>query len=44
MRPGRRREQLGGRRAYLMGNHAIVEQMFRHDPRVLLYAPLRTVI
>jgi uncharacterized protein (DUF302 family) len=30
--------------AYLMGNHTIAEQMFRHDPRVMLYAPLRTVI
>jgi uncharacterized protein (DUF302 family) len=27
-----------------MGNHVIVEQMFRHDPRAMLYAPLRTVI
>jgi Domain of unknown function DUF302 len=30
--------------AYLMGNVTIAEQMFRHDPRVMLYAPLRTVI
>ncbi len=30
--------------AYLMGNHVIAEQMFRHDPRAMLYAPLRTVI
>jgi hypothetical protein len=30
--------------AYLMGNHTIAERMFRHDPRVMLYAPLRTVI
>ena len=30
--------------AYLMGNHTIAERMFRHDPRALLYAPLRTVI
>ena len=29
---------------YLMGNHTIAERMFRHDPRVMLYAPLRTVI
>jgi len=29
---------------YLMGNHVIAERMFRHDPRTLLYAPLRTVI
>lgn len=30
--------------AYLMGNATIAEQMFRHDPRAMLYAPLRTVI
>lgn len=30
--------------AYLMGNVTIAEQMFRHDPRAMLYAPLRTVI
>ena len=30
--------------AYLMGNHTIAEQMYRHDPSVMLYAPLRTVI
>ena len=30
--------------AYLMGNHTIAEQMFRYDPRAMLYAPLRTVI
>lgn len=30
--------------AYLMGNHVIAEKMFRHDPRVMLYAPLHTVI
>jgi uncharacterized protein (DUF302 family) len=30
--------------AYLMGNVAIAEQMFRHDARAMLYAPLRTVI
>jgi hypothetical protein len=29
---------------YLMGNHVIAERMFRHDPRIMLYAPLRTVI
>jgi hypothetical protein len=29
---------------YLMGNHIIAEQMFRHDPRAMLYAPLHTVI
>jgi uncharacterized protein (DUF302 family) len=30
--------------AYLMGNVTIAEQMFRHDARAMLYAPLRTVI
>jgi uncharacterized protein (DUF302 family) len=30
--------------AYLMGNHTIAERMFRHDPEVMLHAPLRTVI
>jgi hypothetical protein len=30
--------------AYLMGNHTSAEQMFRYDPRTMLYAPLRTVI
>jgi uncharacterized protein (DUF302 family) len=30
--------------AYLMGNVTIAEQIFRHDPRAMLYAPLRTVI
>jgi hypothetical protein len=29
---------------YLMGNHTIAERMFRHDPGILLYAPLRTAI
>ena len=29
---------------YLMGNHVIAERMYRHDPSVMLYAPLRTVI
>jgi hypothetical protein len=29
---------------YLMGNHTIAERMFRHEPSILLYAPLRTVI
>ncbi|MEV4760705.1 hypothetical protein AB0J86_37160 [Micromonospora sp. NPDC049559] len=29
---------------YLMGNHTIAERMFRHDPVVLLYVPLRTTI
>jgi len=40
--------QLAGNKAnciaYLMGNHVIAERMFRHDPRVMLYAPLHTVI
>ena len=27
-----------------MGNHVTAERMFRHDPRAMLYAPLRTVI
>jgi len=30
--------------AYLMGNHTIAEQMYRYDPVVMLYVPLRTVI
>jgi hypothetical protein len=30
--------------AYLMGNHTIAERMFRHDPSVMLHAPLRTAI
>jgi uncharacterized protein (DUF302 family) len=29
---------------YLMGNHTIAEQMYRDDPSVMLYAPLRTAI
>jgi hypothetical protein len=29
---------------YLMGNHTIAEQMYRHNPAVMLYAPLRTVL
>jgi hypothetical protein len=29
---------------YLMGNHTIAETMFRHDPAVMLHAPLRTLI
>ena len=29
---------------YLMGNHTIAETMFRHDPGIMLYAPLRTVL
>jgi hypothetical protein len=27
-----------------MGNHAIAEQIYRHDPAIMLYAPLRTLI
>jgi Domain of unknown function DUF302 len=30
--------------AYLMGNVTIAEQMFRYEPRAMLYAPVRTVI
>ena len=29
---------------YLMRNHTIAERMFRHDPGVMLHAPLRTVL
>ncbi|MFI5622997.1 DUF302 domain-containing protein [Nocardioides sp. NPDC051685] len=29
---------------YLMGNNVIAETMFRHDPGIMLYAPLRTAI
>lgn len=29
---------------YLMGNHTIAETMYRHDPAVMLHAPLRTLI
>jgi len=29
---------------YLLGNHVIAETMFRHDPRALLYAPLRVLV
>jgi hypothetical protein len=29
---------------YMMGNNVIVETMFRHDPAIMLYAPLRTAI
>ncbi len=28
--------------SYLMGNHTIAERMYRHDPAVMLYAPLRS--
>jgi hypothetical protein len=30
--------------SYLMGNHTIAERMYRHDPAMILYAPLRTAI
>lgn len=29
---------------YLLGNHVIAENMFRHDPHALLYAPLRVLL
>ncbi|MEU1623584.1 hypothetical protein ABZ479_40640 [Streptomyces sp. NPDC005722] len=29
---------------YLMGNYAIAERMFRHDPAAMMHAPLRTEI
>jgi hypothetical protein len=29
---------------YLMGNHTIAARMFRHDPAVMLHAPLRTLL
>jgi Domain of unknown function DUF302 len=29
---------------YLIGNHAIAETMYRHDPAVALYVPLRCLI
>jgi hypothetical protein len=29
---------------YLMGNHTIAERMYRSNPAILLYAPLRTAI
>ena len=28
----------------MMGNNVIAETMFRHDPGIILYAPLRTAI
>jgi uncharacterized protein DUF302 len=30
--------------AYLMGNHTIAQRMYRYNPAVMLYAPLRTAI
>jgi uncharacterized protein (DUF302 family) len=29
---------------YMMGNNVIAETMFRHDPSIILYAPLRIAI
>ena len=29
---------------YLLGNHTIAEKMFRHDPKAMLYAPLRVLV
>ena len=29
---------------YLLGHHTIAETMFRHDPRALLYVPLRVLV
>jgi hypothetical protein len=29
---------------YLMGNHTIAERMYRYNPAILLYAPLRTAV
>ncbi|WP_406045991.1 hypothetical protein OG799_16805 [Micromonospora sp. NBC_00898] len=29
---------------YLMGNHVIIEEMYRYDPDAFMYAPLRPVI
>jgi hypothetical protein len=29
---------------YLMGNHAITEKIYRQDPAVMLYTPLRTLV
>lgn len=29
---------------YLMGNHTVAERMYRHNPGIMLYAPLRTAI
>ncbi|MFI9383326.1 DUF302 domain-containing protein [Kutzneria sp. NPDC052558] len=30
--------------SYLVGNHTIAQRMYRHDPGVMLYAPLRVAI
>lgn len=38
-------EAAGGKCSeYLMGNHVVAERMYRYDPTVMLYAPLRVVI
>jgi uncharacterized protein (DUF302 family) len=29
---------------YLIGNHVVAETMFRHNPLVMLYAPLRVLV
>lgn len=29
---------------YLMGNHTVAQRMYRYNPAILLYAPLRTAI
>ena len=29
---------------YQIGNHVVAERMYRHDPRTMLYAPLRLAI
>jgi hypothetical protein len=29
---------------YLIGNHVIAETMFRHNPKAMLYAPLRMLV
>lgn len=29
---------------YLLGNHVVAETMFRHDPKALLYVPLRILV
>src|SRR5438270_8985194 len=29
---------------YLIGNHVVAETMFRHDPKAMLYAPLRMLV
>ncbi|MDN3358780.1 DUF302 domain-containing protein [Actinomadura sp. DC4] len=29
---------------YLMGNHTIAQRMYTHEPAIMMYAPLRTVV